>query len=594
MKWLLAALALVLVCAWLLLRARPPLDGATDVEWTSPPAERVELQASGASSLREARLAAPSPEEESPAPAGPEPMLSGIASAFHARVLDGLSGRPIPGVRVLAPEDRDVLPSLLPPAAILAQVRSDANGFFALPLEVLPEVGGAWLVAEGYGSVEFLFDHEHGSPEQADLLELLPGSGLVLEVTGGGALAGAQVEIWPRVSILFRAGRGLHSSRAHWSVSTGPDGTAWFADLPAEKPLGWSVRDAGSVRHGQVALAAGETRRLTVRLGVRSRVSGVAHEEAGLPVANLALALTSLEGEPVFTSTTDDSGAFEFDDVPFDTYTVDCAQDQPHERVLRERPAPFPVASEYVERDLVLVRGLYLSGRLVGPELERSELDSVQAQALGGGPDGSSAVLDSSFRIGPLAPGEYLVHAGGLGTATEAVRARAGDEGIELHLLPVVEARFRSSGGAVDLAIREDSGVWLTISSVIETAVLLNPGVYSVLATTKNDRVAFLPRLVVAAGVSLPEVVLEPSAGARCTVVHRAQSGPGQVRVRCRGGALPLSLFQESELLPEGSLSFLAPAGAMTVELSVEDRMVTLAELVLAPGERRRVVLEPR
>jgi len=96
-----------------------------------------------------------------------------------------------------------------------------------------------------------------------------------------------------------------------------------------------------------------------------------------------------------------------------------------HRLVVPETPTPW-------RHDVTVYFGLFISGQALGPQRE-SIRTSVAL------PRGMSAPTDERgrFQLGPLEPGEYELSASPSGYALRApVRARAGDEGVELRFLP--------------------------------------------------------------------------------------------------------------------------------------------------------------
>ena len=612
MKWL-VPLLLVLggVAAWLLARSSGAVRGTSLA--LEPPVESPREVGEPSRILREPETPRTTVAREAVAAtktirAEERPIVGAPANTrpFHGLVLDALTQAPIEGARaLLSSSKRNAPPSDLAPEEIEVEARSDAAGRFQLALPERGALGVAQLVADGYGSISFVHDLAHAAPERAEVIELLPAASLEVRVLDpkGSPKEGVAVELSPPPILEWRDGMHIRSGRRDpWPARTDADGRALFEGLPAEAVLAWTVSEpAGSgMREGQLALAPGERRRLDVVLGGTARVFGRVRDDLGAPVRELTLDLAR-EGYPTrkiqAVTVSDASGAFEFGDVAFGTYRLSCGEDVEDFVAHRET---LVVDRERTELELVLTRGLSIAGRVVANTGDFDEHDSVSVWSLDGVPLLSATLDESAFRVGPLAPGEYLVGAQDGELKSEVVRASAGTSDLELRVQPPVDVRVRVQGttGAYQafvLDLQRQSGAFWGESSASFTDGFA-PGAHALIFTTPDGRLALLPRLVVESGVPHDEVVLDLQTAARCTLVHRATEGTRSVRLLADGEPLPLwrGLTLIDELLPGASETVLVPAGALTAELVEGGRVVDSERFVVAPGERRRIELTPR
>jgi len=596
-------LAAALALAFGALRERSPRAGPAAV----PPVSTSVRAESGESGLvaPESEPARTEPREE-PAPADataasgtpPERAPGGDGTLFHARIVDGLSGAPVAAARVLPLEGRDF------------EALSDSAGRFAVPAPTRRVAVGR-VLAEGYGEGRFVLDRDHLQPAVAAEIELLTAAVLEVEVTDGTGVPRANVRVqlvWPGETILQGGGAMFPGELGRWECATGEDGRARLEQLAAETELVWNVLgEEGDGRTGRLALAPGEERVLPVALGGGARLFGHVRSEDGRPVAGVVLALTRAEGESdarvgVGKAQSDANGRFELGDVAFGSYVLSPAPGE--EGLVAGDRSPFPVDRPLVEHDIVVAPGLFLEGRVVGDPERAARIAFVEARELAG-----SEVLDDmqpeggAFRIGPCPAGEYEIFAWDGGSlSTRVVRAPAGATDIELALEDPCTLRIRIVGaeGPYDVVWvdgeRGFANWWTQADPVLEHEVA--PGVQTVLVRTRDDRVAWLPRVLAGGHAATNEPVLRPEPGARCTVVHRATSGTRSLRLTLDGEVLPEMLFvamgSTAELLAGASRTVLLPSGTLVAELLEGARVAARETVQLRAGERCRVVLEPR
>lgn len=540
-------------------------------------------------------------EEELPAPGVEE---SSSSASFHGQVFDALTQRPMAGVRaVIARAQRKVGPEELAPEEIAREAVSDVEGRFELALVSAHGVDLGTLLAEGYGPARFLADQAHASRATAAVLELLPAAALEVDVTDvdGQPLRGAMVALVGPSENLMSANSAVFASGREWEARTDATGRARFPSLPAEVELAWTVlREPDAGRAGRVALAPGETRSLAVVLGSDARVFGHVRDEQGSPVAGLDLWLAQADAADrraraaVAKTRSDESGRFEFAGVPYETLVLGPAPGaqefmaRGHEVVFVDRPI--------VERDLVVERGLFLSGRVTGNTAEIEELAFLNVQHLDGTYVDSATLDGASFRIGPLRAGEYLLSGADAHRGTAVVRVAAGASDVELPMLEQRELRLsiQGSGGPFELRVRDVSRgpIWMWTETAGTSILPLVPGRYALLVSAPGDLVGYLAFEV---GEHTPsELALRLEPAARCTFVHRASEGTRTLRFFVDGAPYVSDHLSESALPAGAARSLLLPPRPLVAELCEGTRVVARETLAPRPGERLRVELVPR
>lgn len=605
------ALASILVASFLLLRDVPRAVDAV------LPARPVEPEAEHAFSSVELTTSPIAPAERTPLPVSPEEVEESASTPFtlpaappaspdpplrfYAVVLDGITSLPIPGAKAWIPG---------PAEAAAAEAYSDPAGRIELDLASSSGHGLGHVTADGYGKGVFVFDRAHDSPALAAMVELLPAAGLDVFAHDpeGRPLAECEVTLtWRGAPVLRGDFVLMRHERASWAERTDAGGVARFSDLNAETELAWRVRDPANSawREGRLALALGERGRLDVELGGAARVSGRVRDENGAPLSEVRLFLAPESNgthhgdhERMLRTASDATGAFEFLDVPFDGYRLGCEQNQ--QDIVAEE-VTLVVDRARVEHDLEVSHGLFLSGRVVGAVEDFEGRESLVARRLDGEGFTNGKVVDGAFRIGPLAPGDYLVSASLGSIATAVVRAPAGASDVELPVLRSREIWLSVEGAAgaeYDLTLfdleRETGMLWNEHAS--RFSVELAQGRHTLQVTTADDRMGMLAELVVTADEPREELVVRMEPGALCTFVHRATSGTRTLRLFV-GGQLYglLELFgSDARLLPGASKTLQLPPGRLAVELLEGARVAAREELVLLPGERRRIELVPR
>jgi hypothetical protein len=612
----LAVLALAALALWLALERAPARGGPSGGPGSEPGHEPGAPRPEGAPAPLEVPPSAPEADARSERPSAsgapgaasrPAPTASDTLR-FHGRVIDGLTRKPIAGARAYAPAPWSRARASADEAdPSVPEVLSDAEGRFALALPSGRILLAARLAAEGYGELGFVADAEHAEAARPETFELLPAAGLEVHVSAadGALVQGTRVDL-VRPGETFMGGTGvLRIEDRRWSQHTDADGVARFAGLPAECELAWTVlvEEDSYGRAGRIALEPGATRRLDVRLGGHARLFGHVREEGGAPVPGLALWLARADEtdararEGMAKALSDEQGRFEFDDVPFESFVLGLSPGE-EDYVAREELV-LTVDQPLVERDLVVMRGLFLAGRVVGDEADIEELDFLNVCR----PDGTFLAgkpLEgrAEFEIGPLLPGEYLVSASGHSAATEVVRAAAGARDVVLPLQPGQELRIRVEGveGGCALEVRDlgRGTMYFWNHSGPELVHTFVPGRHALAATAAGDLVGLLGPIEVG-GARQEGLVLRLERGARCTFVNHAAAGTRKLHLEVDGIPFPLSpLEAERELAAGAARTVLVPPRALVAELREGSRVVARQELSPAPGERLRIELTPR
>lgn len=262
-----------------------------------------------------------------------------------------------------------------------------------------------------------------------------------------------------------------------WSASADLEGLFHFASLPPRVPLRVEVLGGETLlRRESITLAPGERRELVVTLVTGCTIAGRAIDPADGPVAGLEVWLMSAaessgryfesyQRHKIFARTqTDADGAFTFQKVEPGLWLIGPAAYRewgavPLGKRARESIAPLAVELSIQQGDsflpvtLTCWRGLYISGRVLDSSGTPSGEAFVNANAMSERLSCTTGVLEGGrFVLGPLAPGEYELRAQGFdvaGASSEPVRARAGDEGVELYL------RW---GGSLSVTVRSEHG----------------------------------------------------------------------------------------------------------------------------------------
>ncbi|HUG37082.1 MAG TPA: hypothetical protein VML54_09050 [Candidatus Limnocylindrales bacterium] len=390
--------------------------------------------------------------------------------------------------------DEDQPLARVPPDRHPAQATSitDEDGLFRFraaswrrPWIWLEDGDGASALAEvGPGSEE---------PERAREIRLrAPGSlhGRVVDANGLPATDLA-VELWTEIRKWLHPGDGVWFDDEERNIGRRADGDGggFEVGLPSGVPFRIMLVRNGELLPRQreiVVLEPGEEREITLVLGGRARIVGWAVDSAGEPAADLDVWLVDppgylsyhLDGESPFAATrTDVDGRFAFHGVAAGRWWVGPAprsEDRPAEVWAAPRIEVVDVAPEAarVELRLVVERGLYIRGRVIGPEGEPVPVAGVVARS--GSKDRRGSVGGAGeFELGPVESGMWLVRAygpddGQLGESQE-VEVVPGGEPVVLRLQPggrlrgkVVRVRDGPTTEADVYIVLAGSSEWVT------------------------------------------------------------------------------------------------------------------------------------
>ncbi|HEX5719813.1 MAG TPA: carboxypeptidase regulatory-like domain-containing protein [Thermoanaerobaculia bacterium] len=294
-----------------------------------------------------------------------------------------LGGRSLPAGTVGIP---------IRPAELARQAAADAAGRF-----VLEEVasGEAELRAEAEGfqpSAPVPVTIVPGKSVDGVRLVLSAGAALAgtVSMKGGGPAAGARVTVGP-VSALADA-----------------DGLYRVAGIPPG-PREVEVRHPGSNRQvRQMEIEAG-TNAADFLLDGGQPVAGRVMDEAGEPVegARVEIRLQDPWDPHTYTAASDDGGGFVFPTVAAGLYDLRAGGTGYAES---EAEGAVRVEGRPVEGvQVVLRRGVTVSGRLLGLSFEELAAAEVAAEAPHGGSRGGTVDYQGVYEIPDLAPGDWLV-----------------------------------------------------------------------------------------------------------------------------------------------------------------------------------------
>lgn len=527
---------------------------------------------------------------------------------FHGLVIDGLTGQPISGARAwLSDSSHPIEITSLDPQEVIAESTSDTRGHFVLQAATYTSFQ-AYVRADGYGFGSFVVDPEGDIPELPVRVELLPAAELEFRVRDvrGEPLPVIDVGLDLLGEEEFGRTRSVRRGRGSWKTTTDEQGRARFAGLPPERVLAWKVSAGDALREDRIALGAGEQRRVEVVFGSGARIFGSLRDQHRALVPGLELWVARPSEERRFHSgrklvartKSDELGRFELADLPYEPLVIGPASDQED---FVPRATPVVVDGAVVALDLVVTRGLAISGRVVGTKKDLASVASVIAVRHDGDLGWAELTQNGSFRISPLEPGEYLVYGWGVGSGTEVQRQPAGAGDVELDIVAPRTVSIRVENGGEDLEFRvhdleRGTFEWSERDSgTFEWA--FSPGTFELLATTLDGRVGLVPRIEVGDVEPRGEVVVALEPGASVTLVHAATSGLRALRLFVGGVPFalpPLNASSSEGLVPGAAETLLVPAGELRAELLEGERVVAGETVTLLSGERRRIVLAPR
>lgn len=495
--------------------------------------------------------------------------------------------------------------------------RTDEDGVFRVPYASWASEVATFSVA-GRG------------PRRAVLKDAGGTEGLVVHLQRGARLsgritgeipAGARVEAEASGYELFEASASALtlSGDVTFSAPVERNGSFAFEDLPSGVRLKLRLvagRETLLQEPRPRALQPGGSAEVEWALNSGGRIVGRVTDASGEPMADhVVWLLTQDEARPgllesyvtpLRRSRSDDAGRFSFEGVRTGVWTVGLAPaDRGTDMTEAHAPVAVAVTVEPAAGDaevaLTVHRGLVLTGRVVDPEG-----NPIQAfvSVAGGAYLSERSESDGKFRIGPLLPGEYRVHAGTFGTGgllladSEAAPVTVGGATEELVL------RLRLGGSLAGIALDDGTGdpvpanIVLTAAegrtawsrsgeeSEFEFGGLL-PGHYHLTATTQDGRIGILNDFEVEAGVARRrlEVFLVPGG-----FVRVGYDGPGEVgnyEIEVDGARIA------TDGLYSGTRArCVVPPGKVTVAFRVIDRTSAVRPFPVLFEERRTVEVD--
>jgi hypothetical protein len=544
---------------------------------------------------------------------------------LRGRVLDRATGGSIAGARIVLKEmesDYDESGVLVDTSTELDATSSAADGRFSLAapswLSGLGVLVDAPRYATGFVLPSVVLEDEGAEFE----VELDRPASLEVRVVDDATPPRRRVRITIEAQPWDTPFRRASWAPLRFAATTDEVGLALIDALPPTIELSAEIEElSGEDRvhwfRDQVTLAPGEQCVYEVKLVRGARVHGTVSDQFGAPCKKTRLWLFPLperldggffydrshrtgsyeSSVPAFT-TTDEEGHFTFEDVPAG-WTGIAPADLPVDSAvpLADRCAPA-ITSFMVEADadnevdLRVERGLYISGRVVGPRGDARPGSGLQC--LGSTPwSFFEAEADEAgcFRLGPLVRGEYGISAQPADdvftTSSTKVVAQAGGSEIRVPLRAagVLTGRVidRSGEGRepeFTLTLRRPADPrlepwrwrarWNYVDGDFELLQLV-PGVYDMLVS--NDCGAF----AVARGVVVrenertpcPGLILEQ--GGRVEMEYRTPAGASEVPSRH-----VQALFDGIEIFNDwGSRglkpAFHAPLGTIEIVVVVSD-----------------------
>ncbi len=411
-----------------------------------------------------------------------------------------------------------------------------------------------------------------------------------------------------------------------WSATAGQEGRIALAGLPANTELSIDLHMGTRVMHPEpmgLTLAPGETRELEWRIGSGCTLSGRILDQNENPVQHARIWLvpdTEVSG-PCFDSSTersvmnapetDEDGRFVLEDVAPGKWLIGPA---PQREAWEPDDAQFvaPVA-EHVQvgkqRSMVLTlhvdRGLYIRGEVLDFEGKRIVDCQVFARGERCVMDGKAG-SEGTFAIGPLSQGTYSVDASaysGWNMVSGRVEARAGDSGLQLHVLRGGRIRGRVVDALTGLGCEtrlqlaeEGSGdhEWVDWERTDRDGTFesraIDAGSYTLLAFTTDGRFAVRTGIGVTAGVATMDISLAVAPGGKLNLALEGWNWAVDVRVTQFG----VPVGEESvKLAPGGTALVPAPAGKLVLEIrSDPGSRPRLKTVELKAGETRDVVIK--
>jgi carboxypeptidase family protein len=534
---------------------------------------------------------------------------------WFARIVDGQSGAPLAGVRVVR-IDGDAFDPFDEPGAF-ADAPSDASGSVRLRF---PSQGTFFARAElaGHSTAYAQLEPGHGSPSASFTLLLFRAAALELHATdlGGVPRADLRFRVTHKTINLLQRGFAVRFDESVLETRTDALGTAVLEDLPANVAITARLFDVDELlrEERELRLEPGERRTLEWSFGTGCTLEGLALESDGSPAADVHIWLLPDDGDlnvgdrrsgDVIASTRSAAdGSFAFEGVGAGSWYV-CAQPALSEIAALAVPVLVLPEQERAAVTLTCWRGLYVSGRVLGPGDEVTERSHVFGILVGS--TGGRFVVDAEteggeFSLGPLPPGSYNVRAtcfGGPFSDAAIVTAVAGTEDVLLRLghgasleVEVLDGRGNPAPGTMVWVLADDGGVAGTIGMVTDAEGKAGldgrrPGVYTLSASSPAGEFVRVRDVQLVPGATTPiELRMVPSARLRLRVPPERARGLS-VRVLQDGHPIAFGLLGGDPLVT-------VPPGELELELARwgDEAVIERHRVLAVLGEEIEVVFE--
>lgn len=552
-------------------------------------------------------------------------LPEGDDTEFYGRLVAEESGLPLAGGRILLPEDRAVDLASSGSSDAPALATSGVDGLFRLRYASWRGATTYLIELPGYGPA--LFRPTTGYSAAATPLELALRRAGTLSVRVLGADIGqATLRIETNAyELAVPGGAYLSGSDPYCRVELG-DALRAELVLPARVPLTLTLKPAGkgSLRYREpITLVPGEQREIAWLIGGGARLTGrlLDQNDEPVPGADLWLSRRALAGDAragtaFFYSGDRDlvqdeaetgaDGSFVFEDVPVGFWWVGPRADRLPDEVGPRTYAPLATGVEIqpgdAQRDVLIRtwRGVVISGQVLDPWGKPAPEESLYAssETVGGSARGRSDA-DGAFRLGPLVPGEYLLHTGPFSkyASAEPVSAPAGATNVVLKL--------REAGGVAGIVVDGAGGgpvassMWVSFRGVGKRSGArseadglfertgLEPGVYDIAASAPDGLAGVLPGVEVRAGEQATDLRVELRPGARLTVLYTGPTTYANYTIF--RGEVPTAF---DGLHTGTSATKVVPAGALRVEMKTRDGLVETREITLEPGTEETLAFE--
>jgi protocatechuate 3,4-dioxygenase beta subunit len=562
-------------------------------------------------------------------------------TTYHGLVIDRTSREPCAGVSVDLIEDGKTLHTTSTDLAGHFQIRLRFENDLELRLHV-----------DQFGEVLGRVERGHETPDDAGVFVLGRAAALIGTVTTqeGRPLSDAEIFVSGFREHMFqppnlfalpsRIRPGLGEDAIKWSVRTTASGGYSIADLPSAIPLhAVAVREVDRLATGWVeigALSPGEERRLDLRAGPMAELRGRVVDQEGEPARALTLWLVAAKragdryllravDEQEGSVVTDEDGSFAFEEV------------LPGEWLVGPEPGPaetgfealfgslFGGAAEQGEHgfapwgtyvdirlgemehklDLVLARGLYLTGRVIDDQGKPARGANVSARTTHPGVSRAARTEeDGTFAIGPVIAIPHEVYASHGGQAdSDRITVNPG-EPVLLQLgrlgggiAGLVMYGGKPMGGVSVLAHRLGSDLsYLQSTNTASDGTFLfarlQSGAYGLSAQTEDGLLGILPSVAAADNADAQQVQIDLQDAGRVRVWYLGNEALVIVTARVAG------VVTTSALVSQGSMTTLrAPIGAATIEVhgfeysSEPPLLLAKTEVVVRSGELLEVEL---